>query len=84
MDKKILAELEALRGVEAESLERWFPAIPWREPLRVTLLDGSASGYACRFCVVQLGLNAEDISSLPKNPEAVLQHIEQEHPLLLH
>jgi hypothetical protein len=38
-----------------------YPAIDWDEPLPVTVLDG-LKGFACRYCIAQLGLSAREIA----------------------
>lgn len=63
----------------ATLLERRFPEIPWRTPLRVTRTDGAA-GWACRFCIAAYGLKASAIPELAQSPEEVLEHLEREHP----
>jgi len=60
-------------------LEQRFPTIDWREPIRVQRMDGIVR-YACRFCIAQRGLKAQELESQFISPEAVVEHIEREHP----
>jgi hypothetical protein len=62
--------------VEAQ-LRKRFGAIEWDRPVEVrTPTDW---GYACRYCIALKGLKAADVSSLPKDPNAVRRHIRERH-----
>lgn len=59
-------------------LEASNPGVPWREPVYIVGADG-AHGYACRYCIAQRGIKGHEIAALPKNPEAIILHLEREH-----
>jgi hypothetical protein len=68
--------LRYLRHVEPSELEIKFPAIAWREPLRVEPMPR----YACRLCVGLSGLGEVRFESLAETPEEVLRHLATCHP----
>ena len=56
------------------ALEEHFPWIEWRLPLEVT--RGTEYGYACRYCIAQLGLGpGTDLMEY----DAARKHIEETH-----
>jgi len=65
--------------IDDVSLELLYPMVAWRSPLLVKHTDG-ASGYACRLCIAQRGLSANEIHELPQDPELVRAHLAIEHP----
>lgn len=58
--------------------ERRFPHIRWREPIRLTRVDGE-SGYACRVCIAAEGLRASKIPDLPDDPGEIWRHLQEVH-----
>jgi hypothetical protein len=64
--------------VKVSQVEIDWPAIPWREPIRVTRTDG-VSRWACRICIAAYGLRGADVGRLFESPELVLEHLEQFH-----
>jgi hypothetical protein len=59
-------------------LRQRFPSIPWREPIAIRVTIG-AWGLACRICIAQRGLRADQVSDLPKTPEAHARHLAEAH-----
>lgn len=45
-----------------EKYEQRFPTIAWREPAQVRMPD--ASGLACRVCIAEVGLRADQTERL--------------------
>jgi hypothetical protein len=63
-------------------LDRWkwlVPWIEWDKPVEVSLIDGSARGFACRVCIASDTLHGGDIPRLPTDAEVVRQHIREAH-----
>jgi hypothetical protein len=58
-------------------LEAAYPAIPWREPIHVTV-TGGASNLACRYCIAHYGLAAKDVANL-YNYVTYTEHLQQFH-----
>lgn len=58
---------------DLELLERQFPWIKWREPIRVN------GRFACRICIARTGLKGTDVDALPKSLLVVESHIAREH-----
>ena len=65
-----------------------FPMIPWDEPLPILVWreDGSPlSVLACRFCIADLGLKAQDITqgtpdtAVWEKPDDFLEHLATVH-----
>jgi hypothetical protein len=60
------------------SLERRFPSIPWRTPVKIHKAGGGP-GYACRVCVAANGISGPEIPRLPNDPEPVREHLREAH-----
>ena len=79
-----IAELELensrlRRLVTHAELERLFPSVPWRDPIRISDFDGNF-GFACRFCIARYGIRDDDIPSLSMSAREVRRHIGEHHP----
>jgi hypothetical protein len=61
-------------------LLKTFPGIRWPEPIRVSSLDGSDSGFACRVCVANRGLHGSEVRELFPTEEQARAHVQQVHP----
>jgi hypothetical protein len=48
----------------AEALERAYPRITWRLPMRMASPEGT--GLGCRFCIARHGIKAHEIPALPQ------------------
>jgi hypothetical protein len=59
-------------------LEMLFPSVPWRDPVRISDVDGNF-GFACRFCIARHGMGC-DIPSLSTSAREVRRHIGEHHP----
>jgi|RhiMethySRZTD1v2_1073278.scaffolds.fasta_scaffold4329403_2 hypothetical protein len=65
------------------TLRERFPEIAWDQPVKLTI-PGEFTGWACRYCVVMLGLRSIDVLSgeaagvYPSRQHAYL-HIERVH-----
>jgi hypothetical protein len=64
------------RLVTYAELEMLFPSVPWRDPIRISDLDGNF-GFACRFCIARHGIRGCDISMSARE---VRRHIGVHHP----
>src|SRR5215831_11918662 len=64
------------RLVTYAELEMLFPSVPWRDPIRISDLDGNF-GFACRFCIARHGIRGRDISMSARE---VRRHIGVHHP----
>ena len=60
-------------------LEMRFPSVPWRDPIRISDLDGNFA-FACRFCIARHGIRGCDIPSLSMGAREVRRHIREHHP----
>ena len=60
-------------------LEMRFPSVPWRDPIRISDVDGNF-GFACRFCNARYGIRDSDIPSLSMSAREVRRHIGEHHP----
>lgn len=58
-------------------LEKQFPWIDWRRPLRIASPQGV--GLACRFCIARKGIKAEEIPALPQNIKEFHAHLKEFH-----
>jgi hypothetical protein len=65
-----------------------FPSIPWDDPLTVTVMkaDGTlVNVLACRLCIADLGLKADDILNRPEEiavfeaPDDFIEHLATVH-----
>jgi len=54
---------EVERPLTDAELEMVFPSVPWRDPIRISDLDGNFA-FACRFCIARHGIRGCDIPSL--------------------
>jgi hypothetical protein len=61
------------------ALEMRFPSVPWRDPIRISDVDGNF-GFACRFCIARYGIRDDDIPSLSMSAREVRRHIGEHHP----
>lgn len=57
---------------------RNWPAVPWREPIKVKRTDG-VERWGCRLCIAAHGLLGRDIDKLWETFDEVLEHIEERH-----
>jgi hypothetical protein len=62
-----------------------FPEIPWREPVKVLLVDREQRSqlgprWGCRLCIAEHGLRGSEVKGLWSNAEEVVRHIETHHP----
>jgi hypothetical protein len=58
------------------------PRLPWRTPIRVSMIDGSKRGWACRLCIARIGLKAEELGSRAFTTRAEFdQHLKDVHGL---
>lgn len=60
-----------------DDLERTYPFIRWREPIRVNTPE--AHGLACRYCIALDGLSAEDVANLPQTSSELRAHLAVVH-----
>ena len=54
---------EVERPLTDAELEMVFPSVPWRDPIRISDLDGNFA-FACRFCIARHGIGGCDMPSL--------------------
>jgi len=69
--------------VTDEQLRTAFPAIHWDTPIKIVIADG-LEGWACRYCIAQVGLKAQDVIdgaalAFFRLPVEVLVHLAREH-----
>lgn len=60
-----------------------YPAVPWREPLRVSVHvdDGGVdTTLACRICVAAYGMKGADAIKFPRTREEFDVHMAEKHP----
>jgi hypothetical protein len=67
---------EEERPLTDAGLEMFFPSVPWRDPIRISDLNGNF-GFACRFCIARHGIRGCDISM---GAREVRRHIREHHP----
>lgn len=60
-----------------ERLERQFPRIEWRRPIRMASPQGT--GLGCRFCIARYGIQAHQIPALPQNIADFHSHMKDFH-----
>jgi hypothetical protein len=69
---------------DAACLTGW-PAIKWREPIRVRTMSGDGSSrLCCRLCIVRLGLRVGELESCLfafRSKNAFLRHLKKTHGL---
>jgi len=65
--------------VTLQELRQRFPRILWTTPVHINLVDGSASGFACRICIAKYGLHADEVKDLWATEAAALAHIQTAH-----
>ena len=70
---------EVERPLTDAELEMVFPSVPWRDPIRISDLDGNFA-FACRFCIARHGIRGCDIPSLSMSAREVRRHIREHHP----
>jgi len=70
---------EEERSLTDAKLEMLFPSVPWRDPIRISDVDGNF-GFACRFCIARHGISGCDIPSLSMSEREVRRHIGEHHP----
>lgn len=58
-----------------------FPAIAWREPIRVGIIGYMREKWACRFCIAHFGLRAREHERLWDTREDAATHIAAAHPV---
>jgi len=64
-----------------EQLERQFPAIPWREPVKVSVIGNPTAKICCRFCIAIKGLKADEVHLVGfDNESGFRRHIVENHP----
>lgn len=66
---------------QAAQLERLWPFIDWRAPIRMTTAWGSTD-FACRMCIGLHGFNGrtpDDLEKHPKTREQYDQHMATRH-----
>lgn len=70
---------EYQRLTDVEMYEWRFPAIKWREPIRVEVEVGPPAGFFCRVCVAREGLNVAQVRERAMSEGDAIAHIEREH-----
>ena len=70
---------EVERPLTDAELEMVFPSVPWRDPIRISDLDGNFA-FACRFCIARHGIRGCDTPSLSMSAREVRRHIREHHP----
>jgi len=70
---------EEERPLTHAELERLFPSVPWRDPIRISDFDGNF-GFACRFCIARHGIRGCDIPSLSMSAKEIRRHFREHHP----
>jgi hypothetical protein len=64
-----------------ETVERWLPAIPWREPIAIAVEGGPRGEFGCRLCIASRGLHASEVAGrLFATREDFDRHLMEEHP----
>lgn len=66
----------------AEYLERVFPAIRWRAPVKIRVLGDDQQHHACRICIARYGLKAAEAGRLPfvyRTEAECRQHVREQH-----
>ena len=74
--RELQFENSRLKRLTYAELEMLFPSVPWRDPIRISDLDGNF-GFACRFCIARHGIRGCDISMSARE---VRRHIGVHHP----
>jgi len=62
-----------------EALERAYPKIEWRLPIRMAAPQGT--GLGCRFCIARYGIKAHEIPALPQTIAEFHAHMKTFHPI---
>jgi len=71
--------LSPLRQVER--LERQYPYIDWRNPVKVKLVEDGVERYGCRLCIAIYGLNGSQVTDLPMDDAAFRKHMREVHQI---
>lgn len=66
------------REVTVDALERQYPWIRWRTPVRVTSADASKR-YGCRVCIAIRGLTGDEVEALPETRGEWEKHFVEVH-----
>jgi hypothetical protein len=65
-----------------KTLAARFPFIPWRDPIRVSLIsDPSDVRLGCRMCIARWGMHGEDTKNLPRTAEEFAVHMREAHSM---
>lgn len=59
-------------------MEERMPWIEWREPVEVSLMDGSQRGLACRYCIGMIAQPGSGSRPLP-DAKTFEQHMREQH-----
>lgn len=65
-----------------EQLERAYPRITWRLPVRIASPQGT--GLGCRFCIARHGIRAHEIPALPQSIAEFHSHMKDFHDIKNH
>jgi hypothetical protein len=60
-----------------QALERAYPRIEWRLPIRMASPQGT--GLGCRFCIARHGIKAHEIPALPQTISEFHSHMKTFH-----
>lgn len=66
-----------------EEVTKAYPAVPWRDPLFITVHDsntGPTKALGCRFCIAAFGMKSSDIVHFPKTTADFELHMAKHHP----
>jgi len=62
-----------------EAMEALAPLVPWREPIRLTLLEPPCHRWGCRLCIARVGLKGVDVPMQFGSEHACRTHIAAMH-----
>lgn len=63
-----------------KDLQRLYPYIPWRQPVRVHLFGQKVQRYCCRICIARFGIKRRDIITFGfRTRRDFEQHLEDVH-----
>ena len=66
--------------VDVATLERDFPWIKWREPIRVSGTKANARPhFGCRVCIAMRGLRGNEVETLPATRSEWERHFTECH-----
>lgn len=55
------------------------PWIEWDEPIKVDLLSSRTEGWACRYCIAQLGFKGTDTDKVFPSVADFFNHLRDKH-----